>query len=431
MSDTNYQATWQSGMIDPLNKGLGNLPHALPPASGNTVHWNLLLEDISLPTAVLYEERLAHNLAWMQAFVGEYQVKLAPHGKTTMAPKLFARQLAAGAWGITLATAHQTQVAYAHGVRRVLMANQLVGKQNMATISRLLEDPDFEFFCLVDSVEIVEQLGAFFSARKQRLNVLLELGPVGGRTGVRNAEQQAAVLAAVKRWQDSIALSGIEVYEGVLKEEADIRLFLQRAVQCAKELAQQGYLQHRSAQKPAILTGAGSAWYDVVAEEFSGVDIGVPLDIVLRPGCYLTHDVGIYRAAQEQILTRNPVAKKMRSELLPALQLWAYVQSIPETDKAIIALGKRDAAFDAGLPLPVKHFRPGHDSVPVAIPAHWEVTGMMDQHAYLKIAAGDDIRVGDMIAFDISHPCLTFDKWRHLPVLNAQFDVIDIVQTFF
>ena len=73
------------------------------------------------------------------------------------------------------------------------------------------------------------------------------------------------------------------------------------------------------------------------------------LDVVLRPGCYLTHDVGIYRAAQSQIQVRNPVAHSMRSQLQPALQLWAYVQSIPEADKAIIALGKRDAAFDAGL----------------------------------------------------------------------------------
>lgn len=431
MSDTNYQNTWQSGMIDPLNKGIGTLTAPLAPDAAKALPWNLLQEDLSLPTAVLYEERLSHNLDWMQRFVSEYGVKLAPHGKTTMAPKLFARQLATGAWGITLATAHQTQVAYHHGVRRVLMANQLVGKQNMNIVSRLLEDPSFEFFCLVDSAELVDQLGRFFSERKQTLNVLLELGPVGGRTGVRNNEQQETVLAAIKHWQGSIALSGIEVYEGVLKEEADIRLFLQRAVQCAKDLAAQGYLSHRSAQKPAVLTGAGSAWYDVVAEEFAGADIGVPLDVVLRPGCYLTHDVGVYRAAQEQIQTRNPVARKMRSELLPALQLWAYVQSIPESDKAIIALGKRDAAFDAGLPLPVKRFRPGQDTAPVDTPAHWEVTGMMDQHAYLKITAGDDIRVGDMIAFDISHPCLTFDKWRHLPVLNAQFNVIDIVQTFF
>ncbi len=431
MNDTNYQKEWQSGIIDPLNKGIGALDAPLAPDAANTLPWNLLNEDLSLPTAVLYEERLTHNLDWMQRFVAEYGVKLAPHGKTTMAPKLFARQLATGAWGITLATAHQANVAYHHGVRRVLMANQLVGKQNMQIVSRLLEDPSFEFFCLVDSAELVDQLGRFFSEKKQTLNVLLELGPVGGRTGVRDNEQQGTVLAALKRWEGSIALSGIEVYEGVLKEEADIRLFLQRAVQCAKDLAQQGYLSHRTAQKPAVLTGAGSAWYDVVAEEFAGADIGVPLDVVLRPGCYLTHDVGVYRAAQEQIQTRNPVARKMRSELLPALQLWAYVQSIPEADKAIIALGKRDAAFDAGLPLPVRRFRPCQDTVPADSPAHWEVTGMMDQHAYLKIAPGDDIRVGDMIAFDISHPCLTFDKWRHLPVLDAKFNVLDIVQTFF
>ena len=435
MSDTNYQNalrdTDRSGMIDPLNKGIGELTHPSAPADIKALNWNLLNEDLCMPTAVLYEERLSHNLDWMQRFVSEYGVKLAPHGKTTMAPQLFARQLATGAWGITLATAHQTKVAYHHGVRRVLMANQLVGKQNMHIISRLLEDSSFEFFCLVDSAELVDQLGRFFSAQKQTLNVLLELGPVGGRTGVRNDEQQAEVLAAVKRWPDSIAMSGIEVYEGVLKEESDIRQFLQRAVQCAKTLAEQGYLQHRSADKPAVLTGAGSAWYDVVAEEFAGADIGVPLDVVLRPGCYLTHDVGVYRAAQEQIQVRNPVAHKMRSELQPALQLWAYVQSIPESDKAIIALGKRDAAFDAGLPLPVMRFRPGQDTTPQTSPAHWEITGMMDQHAYLKITAGDNIRVGDMIAFDISHPCLTFDKWRHLPVIDANFNVIDVIKTFF
>ena len=55
----------------------------------------------------------------------------------------------------------------------------------------------------------------------------------------------------------------------------------------------------------------------------------------------------------------------------------------------------------------------------------------MDQHAYLKIAEGDDLRVGDMVAFDISHPCLTFDRWRYLPVLDTEYGVIDIIETFF
>lgn len=324
------QKTQVNGTITPLNKGIGTLP---APMSSDDIHrlsWNLLQEHLSLPAAVLYEDRLAHNLAWMQRFVNEYGVRLAPHGKTTMAPKLFARQLEWGAWGITLATPHQTMVAYHHGVRRVLMANQLVGRQNMRVISDLLDDASFAFYCLIDSAELVDQLGCFFTERKQTLNVLLELGPAGGRTGVRDDEQQLAVLEAIQRWPGSIRLSGIEVYEGVLKEEAEVRLFLQRALQCARELAQRGLFNPGSVHQPVILTGAGSAWYDVVAEEFARADIGMPLEVVLRPGCYLTHDAGIYRAAQAQVLMRNPVASRMRGELLPALQLWAYVQSVPE-----------------------------------------------------------------------------------------------------
>ena len=409
-----------------LNKGLGFFEQEPGLEDVGRLGWNLLREDLSLPTAVLYEERLRHNLDWMQQFIAAYGVKLAPHGKTTMAPRLFEMQLRTGAWGITLATAHQTLVAYRHGVRRVLMANQLIGKENMAIIARLLEDSSFEYYCLVDSAAQVEQLGRFYAERGQRLQVLLELGVVGGRTGVRDEEQLQSVLEALSRWSGQIVLSGIEIYEGVLDDEGRIRDFLQRAVAVTRKLA----AEHCFQRAPILLSGAGSAWYDVVAEVFSAAQLGDAVEIVLRPGCYLTHDVGAYREAQTNILQRNPVAKQMHSGLLPALQIWAYVQSVPEAEKAIVAMGKRDAAFDSGLPTPALHYRPG-DAAPKAVPAHWTVTRMMDQHAYLQIAAEDDLRVGDMIGFDISHPCLTFDKWRSLVVLNADYDVVDLIQTYF
>lgn len=412
--------------ISPLNKGIGSLDHVLDPNQIAQLGWNLLHEDLSLPSAVLYEDRLLHNLDWMQQFIAAYGVQLAPHGKTTMAPRLFAMQLQSGAWGITLATAPQTLAAYTHGVRRVLMANQLIGKENMAIISRLQRDPGFEYYCLVDSAAQVDQLGGHFSKLGQRLRVLLELGVMGGRTGVRDDAQLQAVLTALSRWSNVIVLSGIELYEGVLDDEAAIRAFLQRAVDVTRRLAADGQF-HRT---PILLSGAGSAWYDVVAEVFSAAGFGAAVEIVLRPGCYLTHDVGAYREAQAKILERNPIARRMKSGLQPALQVWAYVQSVPEAEKAIIALGKRDAAFDSGLPAPALHFRPG-DTAPKAVPAHWTVTKMMDQHAYMRIAAADDLQVGDMIGFDISHPCLTFDKWRVLPVLNAQYQVVGIVKTFF
>jgi D-serine dehydratase len=411
--------------LSTMEKGLRPLPGDLSDADIPALNWNLLREDLSLPCAVLYREKLQHNLRWMQWFAAEYGVKLAPHGKTTMAPKLFAMQMDAGAWGITLATAQQTEVAYRFGVRRVLMANQLVGRQNMEVISALLRDPYFEYYCLVDSAEGAEMLGSFYSASKQRLRVLLELGADGGRTGIRNEKQLHNVLAALERWRDSLALCGVEIYEGVLNDETSIRDLLARAVTLTRKLAAEG----RFACKP-ILSGAGSAWYDVVAEAFTDPGFGNTVDIVLRPGCYLTHDVGGYREAQEKILTRSPVAAKMRAGLLPALQVWAYVQSVPELDKAIVGIGKRDASFDSGLPVPALRFRPG-DAEPAAAPPSWTVTRMMDQHAFLQITPGDDVRVGDMIAFDISHPCLTFDKWRVLAMLDPQYNVVDVIRTFF
>jgi D-serine dehydratase len=234
------------------------------------------------------------------------------------------------------------------------------------------------------------------------------------------------VLAALSRWKRSIILCGIEIYEGVLHDVTSIRTFLQHAVNVTRKLVTEDRFQ----RTPILLSGAGSSWYDVVAEVFTAATFGDAVEIVLRPGCYLTHDVGAYREAQARIRENNPIANQMNSGLLPALQVWAYVQSIPEPGKAIVGMGKRDAAFDSGLPVPALHFRPGN-AAPQVVRAQWEVTKMMDQHAYLQINAGDDLRVGDMIAFDICHPCLTFDKWRTLPILNAEYQVIDIIQTFF
>lgn len=416
----------KTSSISGMNKGLGLLEHAANPQEIARLGWNLLHEDLSLPSAVLYAEKIRHNLDWMQQFITAYGVKLAPHGKTTMAPRLFQMQIDTGAWGITLATAQQTWAAATHGIRRVLMANELVGKENMAVISRLLEDPSFEFYCLVDSAELVRQLGAFFRARGQRLNVLLELGVAGGRAGVRDDAQMQAVLEVLAEWKDAIALCGLELYEGVLQAESEIRAFLQRAVEVVRRLGK----EKRFERAPAILSGAGSAWYDVVAEEFTAAKLGDAVEIVLRPGCYLTHDVGSYREAQARILAKNPIARQMHDGLVPALHIWAYVLSLPEPGKAIVGMGKRDAAFDSGLPVPVLTYRPG-EVAPKPAPAHWVITKMMDQHAYLQFADGEGLRVGDMIGFDIAHPCLTFDKWRVLPVVDASYTVIDAVETYF
>jgi len=418
MPNENYDQGRLSG------KGLGRETATIHTVS--ELGWNLLDGQVSMPAAVLCDSALHQNLAWMRRFVAEYGVELAPHGKTTMSPELFAMQMEGGAWGISLATAPQVLDAYQGGVRRVLLVNQLVDPANMAIIADLLGDPDFEFCCLVDSVANVEALGAFFEARRLTLRVLLEIGVQGGRAGVRDGEQAREVTAAVGRWPRSLVLAGVEVYEGVVPDEAGVRALLRRTVGQFKALRAAGAL----AGPRAILSGAGSAWYDVVAEEFAEVATEPDVQVLLRPGCYLTHDAGAYRQADARIRANNPVARRLAEGLQPALKLWACVQSRPEPGRAIVGLGKRDAAFDAGLPLPVLHHRPGN-AAPHPAPPHWRLCSIMDQHAFLELQDVDDLQVGDLLCFDICHPCLTFDRWRHLLRVDDTWRVTGAVRTYF
>ena len=82
------------------------------------------------------------------------------------------------------------------------------------------------------------------------------------------------------------------------------------------------------------------------------------------------------------------------------------------------------------MPLPVLHHRFGQ-AAPRPVPAHWRVSAMMDQHAFLDLAAADDLQVGDLLCFDICHPCLTFDKWRHLLRVDDDWRVTGAVRTCF
>ncbi|MFI3045452.1 amino acid deaminase [Pseudomonas coronafaciens] len=393
---------------------------------GNAQPGNSLVSDVSLPALVIHNQALEHNIRWMQRFVTDSGAELAPHGKTSMVPALFRRQLDAGAWGMTLATAVQTQAAYAHGVRRVLMANQLVGTPNMAVIAELLADPMFEFHCMVDHPDNVAALGAFFASRGLRLNVMIEYGVPGGRCGCRSEAQVLALADAVQA-QPALALTGIEGYEVVIHGDqavAGIKEFAASLMRLAVELQNKGAF----ALNRPIVTASGSAWYDLIAEAFDAQAVRERFLSVLRPGSYVVHDHGIYKDAQCCVLDRRA---ELSEALRPALEVWAHVQSMPETGFAVIAMGKRDVAYDAGLPNPLLCYKPGASPGSGVDVSACQVTAVMDQHAFMTVAPGCELRVGDIISFGTSHPCLTFDKWRSGCLVDDDLRVIEPFTTCF
>ena len=199
----------------------------------------------------MYKRQLANNIAWMQTFAERHGARLAPHGKTTMTPALFHRQLEAGAWGITLATATQCVAAFEHGVTRLLMANQLVGAANMALVAGLIAR-GAEFHCVVDSVANVRALDEFFAVRGLRLQVMIELGVEGGRCGVRNDDELERLLAALEQ-SSALVLSGIEGYEGIIGGKtpiADVRAYGARLVDTLMRLKRSAALAPKNRWSP-------------------------------------------------------------------------------------------------------------------------------------------------------------------------------------
>jgi D-serine deaminase-like pyridoxal phosphate-dependent protein len=398
------------------------------PDAGSAPGTCVLDGDVEFPQLVLKQAEFEHNLAAMREFCQARGVSIAPHAKTTMAPAVIRRQLDAGAWGVTAASVGQLRVCLEAGAPVVLLANELVNPAAARWLGTALAGrPGQAAYCIADSAVGVSLLadGWRASGNPARLPVLVELGIPGGRTGCRTLEQAEAV-ARVIAGRPELRLAGVEAFEGILPggRSADgLRRadeFLERVAELAVRLDQRGLL----AEEPEpVLTAGGSEYFDRVAAVLSAVTLSRPHRVVLRSGCYAFHDHAEHAGGA-------PLAgADGRTELRPALEAWCEVVSVPEPGLALAALGKRDAPYDAGFPVPFAR-RPAGGG-PAEPCAGVKITAMNDQHAYLRVAPGTELAVGDLLGCGIIHPCTAFDKWRRIALVDDGYRVLDTIDTYF
>jgi D-serine deaminase-like pyridoxal phosphate-dependent protein len=360
----------------------------------------------SWPVMVARRSAIEANIAEMARYCAAHDVDFAPHGKTTMAPSLFAAQLAAGAWGITVATPNQALVAYRLGVPRVLLANEVLDPRPLQWLARQGRD----FLCYVDSLAGVDVLAEALH-EGGNVRVLVELGYPDGRTGCRD------VVTAVDVARAAAAVPGVEVagvagFEGMLPDPSAVAAFLTGLAQAAARIAPM-------CPYPILLSAGGSTYFDVVVELLGPVARAHGGRLVLRSGAVVTHDDGTYAASGG--FTRVPE----EGTLTAALEVWAQVLSTPEPDLAILGAGKRDLPYDLGLPVPLSVR--GRDGVHRAL-GDSTVERLNDQHAYLRDA---EVLPGELVRLGISHPCSAFDRWRAIPVVDDSYRVVDVIETYF
>jgi len=390
-------------------------------------HPHLLGPDFMLPILVLREAALRHNIEAMASYCAAAGVGLAPHGKTTMAPQIIARQLAAGAWGLTAATIPQVQVFRAFGVPRILIANELTDRGGIEWLAaELAADPGFECYAYVDSIRGVALLDGLLRAAgaARPLPVLVELGHPGGRTGCRSTGEALAVASAAGS-AGLLRLAGTAGFEGSISAGSAAATVAAVELFCRDLRTLGDLLPADPAGTPHLLSAGGSAFFDIVARELTAARPGrARPQVLLRSGAYVTHDHGHYAAVAPgpgQLGRSGP-------GLVPALELWAPVLSRPEPGLAVASAGRRDVAFDLGLPVPLRIRQPDGSEAPAG---QLRVTRLDDQHAYLSVPPTSPLAPGDLLCLGISHPCTTMDKWRVIPVVDGEYRVIDAVHTFF
>lgn len=369
-----------------------------------------LRDDYQWPQAIMLDSALENNLTTMKAFCKKHNVELAPHVKTHMSPQLARRQIDNGSWGVTVANASQARTFIEFGFKKIIIANEVANASSI----KFLSEQDAEIYFYIDSLrgfEIVEK------SATRPVNILLEIGKSQGRTGVRDlvlAERLVDMISA----SEKMNFAGVSGYEGTFGKDRSqqsidkVRDFLQILVAFAISVQAKG-------PNPFMVSAGGSAFFDLVVDELKPVTQDSNFKVILRSGGYVTHDHGFYAEVY-------PFVNDPEFTFFPALEVWSIVNSKPDSDLFIVNGGKRDISVDIDLPYALKY---QSENAPIK-KLLGKVLNINDQHLYLQ-TDNKELGVGDLVAFGISHPCTTFDKWPLIPVVTDDYQILDLYLTYF
>ncbi|WP_315915651.1 alanine racemase [Arthrobacter sp. lap29] len=460
ISGTSAPGANTSGINDELVDALGARElgwcyKALPAAAhgrsaGDYVASGVSLAELQTPLLTLDAAAMAANVAHMARWCAQKGVLIAPHGKTTMAPQMWRNQLESGAWGITLANASQLRVGHEFGLRRVMLANSLTDPQAITWLAGA-QGPDFSVVSWVDSLQTVAlQEGVLAGSPGAVLDVIVELGGAGGRTGVRSIAGALEIARAI-RAATHLRLVGVGGYEGSLAHTADVGdlATVGGYLSGVKELHEQLLAEGLYAPgAELIVTAGGSAYFDDVVNVLGScraeaTDSSPQIDVIIRSGAYMVHDDGFYRGISP--FARGGEAAAGQAPFASAMHAWARVVSQPEPGLAILDAGKRDLPVDEGLPEP--QMLGTTLGGPLETLHGASISAVNDQHCFLRFdPATTTVALGDVVRLGLSHPCTAFDKWTLIPVLantahpetahpeaanSNGYQLVDLIHTFF
>ena len=347
--------------------------------------------DLHTPAVAVDVERLDRNIARMAAHAASAGIALRPHAKTHKSPAIAARQLAAGAAGLTVATVGEAEVFAAGGATDVFVAYPLWADADAGRRLTALASAGVHLSVGADSAAGVAQLRRTIEPATG-VSVMVEVDSGMGRSGGPPAAAGEVALAAVEA---GFEVAGVFTFPGhsyrpgaaasvVSQEDAA----LAAAAVAVEADAGVACIRRSGGSTPtAALTTGG-----VVNE--------------LRPGVYVFHD------AQQVALG---------TATLDDVALWvvATVVATPSADRLVLDSGSKVLGPER------PDYLAGHGLLPELAGA--AVTSLSEHHAVvtlgggmadgaggadragggLGVGAGRGPRVGDRVAVVPNHVCYT------------------------
>ena len=373
---------------------------------------NLFTSNFQFPIMVINERSLKNNIDRMASYCKSVGAELAPHVKTTMSPQIAQMQTDAGATALTIANFWQASIFISFGFKRLIIANEVLDPSAITEISRLNKGKEVQIIFYVDSLaglEIVKQ----HTPDGGEQNLFIEIGTDEGRGGVRDLDEVATIAKAIAA-DSRLKLRGVTGFEGAVPDAARSKKGEKKISKfCQKIVAAADRAYPYKSDAVFIISAGGSAYFEIVADELN--KFAKEKILLLRSGGYVTHDSKYY----EEIYPFRDSQQTFKA----AIEVWAQIISSPEPNFGVLNLGKRDIGNDLHNPIPFAKYASGLTTF------SGQIEKLNDQHGYLR--SKQEFAVSQLIGLGISHPCTTFDKWRLIPLVNDNYDVVDCLYTFF
>lgn len=371
------------------------------------------LNSLATPCLLVDTRRLRRNLVRMQEKAAAHAVRLRPHTKTHKSIAIAQQQAEQGAQGITVAKVGEAETFVEAGFDDVRLAYPVVGTDKHERLLALMDRARISF-CL-DTHAGANAASAVYDAHGQTTEVLMEIDVGHGRCGVPwDAADEAVALAQRVTKLPGLQLAGILTHaghayhgphEGESPEDA-----LRRVAAAERDRMLHVAKQLHTAEVPgatpeAFTISIGStptmaAFQNRTQDGFQITEI--------RPGNYVFFDatqVGLGAAALDDcaLTVLTTVISKRADGDRTRLYLDAG-KKVTTTDTGARTTGYGVLLRDPSARVPL---------------ADATITGMSEEHGWVRAAGDVPLQVGDRVQFVPNHACVTVNTQDTLHLVDG------------